>query len=121
MATLWDAISERIVDDVVILDVRSRGLTLGEGGGELLAKIRDLVSRGSIKILLNVRDVPYVDSFGLEEIVNGFKAVRAVGGKLGVYNVAPRLRDLLVVTKLDATIRSHDSEQMAVEALHARV
>jgi len=49
VATLWKPITDRTAGDVVILDVRSRGITLGEGGGELIAKIRDVISRGWAK------------------------------------------------------------------------
>jgi anti-anti-sigma factor len=120
VATLWDPITERVVGDVVILDLRSRGVTLGEGGDNLIAKIRELVNRGRIKILLNLLDVPYVDSFGLEEIVNGFKAVRDVGGELALCNVVARIRDLLVVTKLHTIIASYGSEQEALQGLRQR-
>jgi len=104
----------------MILDVQFRGMTLGEiGGGQLIAKIRELVNRGWVKILLNLLDVPYVDSFGLEEILLGLKAARAAAGELALYNVHPRIRDLLVVTKLHTVIPSYESEQEAVRSLRA--
>ena len=121
MSTLWGPITERVAHDVRILDVSSRGLTLTDDGGRLLAKIRELVNHGSVKILLNLVDVHYIDSDGFGEIAQGFKAARDAGGELALCNVVPRIRHLLVVTKFDALIHSDESEQQAVERLSTRV
>jgi anti-sigma B factor antagonist len=121
VAILWGPITERIVDDVVILDLSSRGVRLSDDDvGRLLAKIRELVNRSRVKILLNLAKVQFIDSEGVVEIVHGFKAVRETGGELALCNVVPRIRHVLVVMKLDALIRSYDSEQAAVESLRAR-
>jgi anti-anti-sigma factor len=122
VAIRWGPITERIVDDVVILNLRSRGVRLSDDDvGRLLAKIRELVNRRCLKILLNLAEVQYIDDEGLAEIVHGFKVVRDAGGELALCNLVPRMRQLLVVTKLDALIRSCDSEQAAVEALRAPI
>jgi anti-anti-sigma factor len=120
VATRWEPITERIAGDVMILDVRSRGVTLGEGGGELIAKIRDVVSRGWVKILLNLLNVGYVDSGGLEEIVGSFKAVRAAGGAFALCCLGARIRDLLGVTKVDTHIPAYGSEEEALRGLQQR-
>jgi len=65
-------------------------------------------------------EVGYVDSVGLVEIVNGLKAVRAVGGAFALCSVAARICDLLGVTKLDANILIYGSEEEALRALQRR-
>jgi anti-anti-sigma factor len=113
--------TERIAGDVVILDLRSREMTISDEGGRLLSKIRELVISGRVKILLNLLDVPYIDSGGLGELADGFKATRAANGELAFYNVQPRIRQVLVMTKLDAVIHSYESEQEALQRLRAPV
>jgi anti-anti-sigma regulatory factor len=66
VTTHWGGIVERFVDDVVILDVRGGPISFSEASNQLLNAVRQLVQRGSRKILLNLRDVHYIDSDGAE-------------------------------------------------------
>ena len=61
-------IEERNVGDVVVLDLKGK-VTLGAGDELLKDKVNSLVNQGHRKIILNLADVPYVDSAGLGEIV----------------------------------------------------
>ena len=61
-------IEERAVEGVTILDLQGKML-IGEGDELLREKINSLVEKGTEKIVLNLEDVPYVDSAGLGEIV----------------------------------------------------
>jgi anti-sigma B factor antagonist len=74
-------IQERTVGDVVVLDVKGR-ITLGEGDELLKDKVNSLVNQGHRKIVLNLADVPYIDSAGLGEIVRTYTTVSRQGGSL---------------------------------------
>ena len=111
---------ERFVDDVVIVDVRGGPITFSENPAELVNAIRQLVQRGSRKILLNLRDVHYIDSDRLSEIVEGFKSTRNAGGILKLCEVVPGFRRLLVVTNLDRVIEVFESEGDALRSFAAR-
>ena len=121
MTTHWRGIVERFVDDVVILDVRAGPISFSYHPPRLLNAIRQLVPRGSLKILLNLRDVHYIDSDGLSEIVEGFKTITTAGGLLKLCEVAPGIRRLLVVTNLDRVIEVFESEDAAVRSFAAQV
>lgn len=68
-------IEERTVGDVLILDVKGR-ITLGEGDEILKDKVNSLLNQGLKKIVLNLAEVPYIDSAGLGEIVRTYTTVR---------------------------------------------
>jgi anti-sigma B factor antagonist len=120
VATHWGGIVERFVDDVVIIDVRGGPITFSENPAELLNAIRQLVQRGSRKILLNLRDVHYIDSDGLSEIVEGFKSTRNADAILKLCEVVPGFRRLLVVTNLDRVIEVFESEGDALRSFAAQ-
>jgi anti-sigma B factor antagonist len=121
VTTHWREIGERFVDDVVILDVHGGPIALADGSDKLLNAIRQLVNRGRLKILLNVRDVHYIDSYGLTEIVEGFKITRSADGMLKLCEVVPGFRRLLAVTKLDRVIEVFESEEAALRSFAAQV
>jgi anti-sigma B factor antagonist len=117
--THWPEIVERFVDDVVILDVHGGPIAFADSSDQLLNAIRQLVNRGSHKILLNLRDVHYIDSDGLTEIVEGFKTSRNADGTLKLCEVVPGFRRLLAVTKLDRVIEVFESEDAALRSFAA--
>jgi anti-sigma B factor antagonist len=121
VTTHWGGIVERFVDDVVILDVRGGPISFSKGSDQLLNAIRQLMQRDSREILLNLRDVRYIDSDGLREIVEGFQATRNGGGILKLCEVVPGIRRLLGVTKLDKIIEVFESEDPALRSYAAQL
>ena len=109
----WTKIVQRRSGDVVILQVRGT-MTLSASPADLVTLINRLVKQGDRKILLNLRQVPFIDSQGLADIVDGFRIARSAGGALQLCQVAERIRDLLKVTKLATVIQAFDSEEEAL-------
>ena len=103
----------REVDGVTILDLDGK-ITLGEGSGTLRDEVRDLVAKGSKKILLNLAEVSYIDSSGLGELVSAYTAVKNAGGDLKLENLTKKVSDLLVITKLATVFDVKDDEASAV-------
>ncbi len=108
-------LSSRQVGDVTVLDVAGR-ITLGEGSSALRDTLRDLVSKGQKKILLNLGEVSYIDSSGIGELVSGFTTVANHGGQLKLLGLTKRVKDLLQITKLYTVFDVHDDEAGAVRS-----
>jgi anti-sigma B factor antagonist len=111
-------IDERTVGDVLVLDVNGR-ITLGEGDEILKDKVNSLLNQGKKKIVLNLADVPYVDSAGLGAIVRTYTTVSRQGGSLKLLNLTKRITDLLSITKLLTVFETYDSEDDAVQSFSA--
>ncbi|HEX3644727.1 MAG TPA: STAS domain-containing protein [Vicinamibacterales bacterium] len=111
-------IEERAVGDVVLLDLKGK-ITLGEGDELLKDKVNSLVNQGHKKIVLNLADVPYIDSAGLGEVVRTYTTVSRQGGSLKLLNLTKRITDLLSITKLLTVFETFDSENEAVRSFSA--
>ena len=111
-------IDERTVGDVMVLDVKGK-VTLGEGDEMLKDKVNSLVNQGNKKIVLNLAEVPYIDSAGLGEIVRTYTTVSRQGGSLKLLNLTKRITDLLSITKLLTVFETYDSENDAVRSFSA--
>jgi len=111
-------IEERGVGDVVVLDLKGK-ITLGEGDELLKDKVNSLVNQGHKKIVLNLADVPYIDSAGLGEVVRTYTTVSRQGGSLKLLNLTKRITDLLSITKLLTVFETFDSENEAVRSFAA--
>src|SRR4026208_917937 len=108
-------IEERTVGDVVVLDLKGR-VTLGEGDELLKDKVNSLVNQGQKKIVLNLAEVPYIDSTGLGEIVRTYTTVSRQGGSLKLLGLTKRITDLLSITKLLTVFETYDNEADAVRS-----
>jgi anti-sigma B factor antagonist len=75
-----------------------------------------LVDSGKTKIILNLADVPYVDSAGLGEIVRCYTTVSRKGGQLKLVNLTKKIKDLLAITKLLTVFEAYDSEEEATRS-----
>jgi anti-sigma B factor antagonist len=111
-------IEERTTGDVVVLDIKGR-VQLGEGDEMLKDKVNSLLNQGRKKIVLNLAEVPYIDSAGLGEVVRTFTTVSRQGGQLKLLNLTKRITDLLAITKLLTVFDTYDSEQDAVQSFSA--
>ena len=78
--------------------------------------VRDLLSKGQKKILLNLGDVNYIDSSGIGELVSAFTTVRNQGGELKLLNLTKKVHDLLQITKLYTVFDVKDDEATAVKS-----
>ena len=111
-------IEERTIGDVVVLDIKGR-VQLGEGDEMLKDKVNSLLNQGRKKIVLNLAEVPYIDSAGLGEIVRTYTTVSRQGGSLKLLNLTKRIADLLSITKLLTVFESFDAEADAVRSFSA--
>src|ERR1700691_4454785 len=109
--------STRQVDGVTIVDCSGR-ITLGEGSVILRDSVRELLSKGQKKILLNLGEVTYIDSSGIGELVSVFTTVRHQGGELTLLNLAKKVHDLLKITKLYTVLDVRDDEASAVKGFN---
>ena len=108
-------IDERAVGDVIVLDLKGK-ITLGEGDELLKDKVNSLVNQGHKKIVLNLADVPYIDSAGLGEVVRTYTTVSRQGGSLKLLNLTKRITDLLSITKLLTVFECHETEAEALRS-----
>jgi len=92
-------LSNRQVDGVTIVDCSGR-ITLGEGSVVLRDAVKELLSKGDKKLLLNLGDVNYIDSSGIGELVSAYTTVKNQGGELKLLNLTKKVHDLLQITKL---------------------
>jgi len=111
-------ITQRLVGDVAVIDMVGK-LTLSEGDELLRDKINSLIQQDQKKIVLNLAEVPYIDSAGLGEIVRTYTTASKNGGSLKLLNLTKRIQDLLAITKLLTVFEVYDSEADALKSFQS--
>jgi anti-sigma B factor antagonist len=111
-------IKERVVEGVSVLDISGK-IVLGEGDLQIKDRIKDLLSDGQRRILLNLGDVSYIDSAGLGALISGYTTVKREGGQLKLVNLTKRIKDLLAITKLITVFDTYENEKEATDSYTA--
>ena len=111
-------ISERVVDDVTILHLSGR-LVLFEGDAILRQTVDDLVRQGRVKIIVDLGNVPYIDSAGIGMLIAKYLSVRRKSGDLKLLHLNTRGLLVMTITKLLTVFETFDSEEAALASFAA--
>jgi anti-sigma B factor antagonist len=107
---------------------KQEGITIFKLEGEIIDKnqatafieeVNKLILSGKKHIVLELSGLRYMNSSGLNVLVNILTKARNVGGDVSVCNISAKVRELLVVTKLDTIFHVLPSVEEAIEKLKA--
>ena len=66
------------------------------------------------KLVLNLGEVPYMDSSAIAVLVEALQKMRKTGGKVFLTNLQPRVKGLLEIARLDSIFSVAATEQDAL-------
>lgn len=69
---------------------------------ELIEAIEQLVFTNNTYFALNLEQMDYINSSGLNVLINLLTKIRNSGGEMAVYNVPKKIQQLLLITKLNS-------------------
>ena len=75
-----------------------------------------LADSGNVNTLLNLADVPFIDSSVVGELVRSLTTVSRKGGTVKFQNLPPRIRNLLSMARLLTVFEAYESEDEAVRS-----
>jgi anti-sigma B factor antagonist len=108
-------ISEKRISDVVVLNLEG-SLMGGPEAVSLNEAVNHHLDEKSLKLVLNLESVERVNSSGLGILIKALTTFKTNGGVLKLANVNPKVKNLLVITKLDTILDSYDSVEAAVKS-----
>ena len=92
-------IAERVVGDVVILDLRGK-LSYDDSLTPFRDNISSVMERGHHNVLVNLEEISHMDRASVGVLVAGYVSLKNRGGRLKLLNLTERSRHLLGVAKL---------------------
>jgi len=105
----------RTSSNVTIIDL-SGNLIIGKSEESLRETIKQLVAEGRKLLLLNLADVPTIDSSGIGAMIKSFTNVKEAGGKLKVLKPSRMARQLLSITGLLSVLETFEDEKAAISS-----
>lgn len=83
----------------------------------LIKDFEELSQAGKNKYLMDLAELEYVNSTGLNLVIGMFTQARNAGGELVIGGISPKVKKLMVMTKLDSIFKIYDSVEEAAENL----
>ncbi|MFN0109542.1 MAG: STAS domain-containing protein [Blastocatellia bacterium] len=100
---------------VTIIDL-SGNLTIGKSEESLRDTVIQLIAEQQIMVLLNLANVPTIDSSGIGAMIKSFTSVKEANGKLKVMKPSRMAHQLLSITGLLSVLETFEDEKAAVSS-----
>ncbi len=107
-------LSSRVMNDVFIVDCSGR-IVFGEEAGAIRDFVKNALPQHK-NIILNLKNVSYIDSGGLGTLVGLYTSAHSAGGDIRLSQLTQRVGQLLQVTKLVTVFAAYDSDEAAVKS-----
>ncbi len=85
----------------------------------LKESLGQLIDGGTTQLVVDLNQVPFIDSAGLAALVSTLKATRRVGGNVLLSGVQPQARTVFSLTMLDQVFAIHPDVEAALDSLEA--
>ena len=108
-------IHTRARSGVTILDL-SGNLTIGTSEESLRNAISKLVADGERSFLINLANVPMIDSSGIGAMIKSYTTIKEAGGQIKILKPPRLARQLLSITGLLSVLDTFEEEDAAVSS-----
>ena len=109
-------IHEDIISDVAVVRVGGR-VTLTDGTTVFDNALQRLIKDGRLKLIIDLAEVPYIDSTALGIILRAHATVTRRGGTLKMLHLRGHVHELFELTRLLTVIDAFDSEPAALASV----
>jgi anti-sigma B factor antagonist len=108
----------KILGELDITIVKLSGELIDKNqASDLMADIENLLREKKLKFIFDLGDLKYMNSSGLNTLINILSKTRKEGGEVIIANVSKKVNELLVITKLNTLFTVADSVEKAIPKL----
>ena len=111
-------IKKRVKDGVIIFDIEGELKRSDIIDVTLHQLVKDELEGGKKYILLNFEKVPFIDSFGVGEILASYISTHNLGGKLKLVRISKKLFLIFQVTMLTKVLDIYEEEETALKSFN---
>jgi len=76
----------------------------------------DLIDKGVVHLMLNLSKVGYIDSFSVGFLMDIYRRLANLKGRIALVGVQPRVKSILALTRVDEVIPIYKTEEEATES-----
>mgnify|MGYP003956253989 CR=1 FL=1 len=108
--------SAEITSKIKIIDLEGNYL-IDQDYSRILDQVVEAINNGYNRFALNLKDLNHINSAGLSVMIRVMTKARTAGGDAVLVNIPEKIKQLLVITKLNSVFNTFDDIESAKEAL----
>lgn len=108
--------TEELVDGIRIVRIREKKLTCEEAP-EMKTQFLKLLSEEGEELIINLKDVEYMDSTGLGSLLFGIRQAERYDKDLILCEIRSRIQSLIKIAHLENVLEIYETEKEAIKAL----
>lgn len=109
------AVKAKFVGDVAVVKVK--GLLMGgDETEEVREKVKNLVSHGAKKIVIDLGKVRWVNSHGIGMFMACYSAVQNVKGKVVIARISEKVKNIMMITNVIKLFDTFDTVDQAISS-----
>jgi anti-anti-sigma factor len=105
----------RTSGSITILDL-SGNLIIGRSEESLRETVTTLIAEQRTQLIINLADVPTIDSSGIGAMIKSYTSINEVNGRIKVLKPSRMAQQLLSITGLLSVIETFDDESSAISS-----
>lgn len=109
--------NKEVKADVLILNLKGELIDKNQAT-DFVSDIDTMIADGNKKFVLNLEQLNYMNSSGLNIIINMLTKSRRAGGDIAIAHVGAKIKQLLVITKLTGIFNVSESVESAIAKLN---
>ena len=83
----------------------------------VLNAVDELVEAGNNKLIIDIKELKYMNSSGLNVLIQLLTKTRNNGGESVIYSVNKKITELLIITKLNTLFKVAETKEEAIKML----
>ena len=105
----------KVVGDICVLKLDGRFMAAGDSFF-LREKIKNVLSMGIQKLLIDMDSVPYIDSTGVGFLVSSHTSITQEGGHLKLLKVKPKILEVFKLMNLLKVFEIFEDDETAIKS-----
>ena len=110
-----DILQQSLEVDIIL--VRLNGRLDARTSPHVRETLQKLLDQGQLKIIVDLKDVPFIDSSGLAALVSGLRVAREKGGSVVLSGAQSQAQIVFRLTMLDRVFTIHPTFEEAKQSL----
>lgn len=98
-----------------IVDIVPQGEIDLHNSPQLRQNLQQIIKDGKTNVIINLKNVSYMDSSGLATLVEAFQKLMKKGKKLVLYSLSDAVKNILSITRLDEIFAIYSSREEAIK------
>ena len=107
------AVKAKIVGDVAVVTAKGK-LMGGPETDECHQKVKNLITKGHKRMVVDLSKVKWVNSRGLGMLISCYTSCKNAGGDLKIAGASEKVNSLLMITKLMTVFESFPNADQAI-------